>query len=87
MAILLGPHPILGDIVEALGLDRDRVISLDLRMATEEVVSVKAEMFVTSDQGESLLKVVKNYYLHAIEVHDPAGEGADHGKATEADGT
>ena len=65
-----GQSKICSDICDALGLKRCR--RLELVMATDSVVTVKAEFFVEVDSMERIAVALKEYHL--VENEKP-GEG------------
>lgn len=62
MAIVIG-NRIGKQIAEALGLQTERLHSIEIRIAPDEIVSACCEYYASDDDGK-LVKVLKQYELH-----------------------
>lgn len=63
------------ELVEALGLTGQRVRSIELRFATDEIVKANVEMYVHDKEAHKLIALLKRFELQekssqAIEVTD-----------------
>lgn len=64
--------PIVGreigkDVAELFGLDPKETRSIDIQIRPNDVVILKAEVFVTKGQMETIIHLVREYRLELIE--------------------
>lgn len=60
-------HPFIDDMFKALGIDQNMVKSVELRIVVDEVVSVKIEYLVDSDDLDKST-IFKDYILSVSEI-------------------
>ena len=81
MAAVVDPHPVIGELVHALGLP-DGVLGFSLHVPYGDIITVECTYLPTAEQVEALHEVVKRYGVRVEEIED-AHEASDVRGSTE----
>jgi hypothetical protein len=60
------------EVMDALGLQGQRVYAVDIRIATKELVGVTVERSIGIDEAHKLIKVLEKYHLCPLAPLSPA---------------
>lgn len=66
MSVIYEADPLIGDLVEALGFDRNRTRSLTLKIEPRNCVTVQVEEYTTVDRLKALLGLLKTQRIALI---------------------